>query len=178
MKLITERLILRPWREEDLEPFAAMSADPEVMQWLGGVITSDGAAAYMARAKLSFATSGMGRFAIERRDDGAFIGSCGLMPGRPSIPIAPYIDIGWRLTRRAWGAGYASEAAAAVLSDGFDRLRPREIAAVTAAINLRSRAVMDRLGMTWDKARDFDDPAHALDDPQRRTVVYSARALA
>jgi len=176
MRLETERLILRPWRDQDLGPFAAMSADPEVMRWLGGVLTREAAAAYMARSESSFSTRGMGRFAIERRDDGAFIGSCGLMPGRPSMPIAPYTDIGWRLARSAWGGGYATEAAAAVLRDGFGRLRLDEIAAVTAAINLHSRAVMERLGMTWDKADNFNDPAYAIGHPQRRTVVYRAHA--
>ncbi|HZK98930.1 MAG TPA: GNAT family N-acetyltransferase [Caulobacteraceae bacterium] len=174
MKLETERLILRPWRPEDLEPFALMSADAEVMRWLGGVITREQAVVYVARTELSFSTLGMGRFAIERRADRAFIGSCGLMPGHEGIPIAPYVDIGWRLARSAWGRGFATEAALAVMGDGFGRLGLREIAAVTAQINLRSRAVMERLGMTRDRRHDFGDPAYPLRHAQRRTVVYRA----
>ncbi|HLZ84605.1 MAG TPA: GNAT family N-acetyltransferase [Caulobacteraceae bacterium] len=171
MKLETERLILRAWVAEDLEPFAAMSADPRVMRWLGGCLSREQVEAYMARAALSFSTLGMGRFAVERRSDGAFVGACGLMPGREDLPIAPYVDIGWRLTPTAWGQGCASEAAAVVLSDGFGRLGLEEIAAITMRTNRRSRAVMERLGMVRDAASDFDDPALTPhDDP--RTVVY------
>jgi RimJ/RimL family protein N-acetyltransferase len=170
--LETERLILRQWRDEDLDPFAEMCADLEIMQWLGGVLTRDGARAYMDRAHDAFARLGMGRFAIARRSDGVFVGACGLMPSYPNVPLPPYVDLGWRLARAAWGRGYATEAATAVLRDGFERLGLTEITAITAATNLRSRAVMERLGMARDAARDFDDPGHALDDPMRPTVVY------
>lgn len=172
MRLETERLILRQWRDEDLDPFAEMCADPEVMRWLGGVLTRDGAIAYMDRAHDAFARLGMGRFAIARKSDGAFLGACGLMPSYPNVPLPPYIDMGWRLHRAAWGHGYASEAAAAVMRDGFERLELPTITAITAAINLRSRAVMERLGMARDAERDFDSPDHGLDDPMRPTVVY------
>mgnify|MGYP001547663224 CR=1 FL=1 len=172
MRIETERLILRLWRVEDFEPFALMSADPEVMQWLGGVLTRQQVEAYKVRADNSFAALGMCRMVIERRADGGFVGCGGLMPGHESVPFVPYIDIGWRLARSAWGHGYASEAAAAVLADGFARLGLDEITAITAEINLRSRAVMERLGMRRDAASDFDQPAHAQGDPMRRTVVY------
>lgn len=174
MRLETERLTLREWVTGDLEPFAAMSADPQVMRWLGGCLSREEAAAYVTRAALSFSTLGMGRFAIERRSDEAFVGACGLMPGRSDLPIAPYVDIGWRLAPAAWGHGYATEAAAAVLDDGFQRLGLNEIAAITMQANVRSRAVMERVGMARDPASDFDDPALAhSEDP--RTVVYRAR---
>jgi RimJ/RimL family protein N-acetyltransferase len=175
MRLETERLILRQWRDEDLEPFADMSADPEVMRWLGGVLDRSGARAYMDRAHDAFARLGMGRFAIERKADGAFLGACGLMPSYPNVPLPPYVDMGWRLGRWAWGGGYATEAAGAVMRDGFSRLGLPEITAITAEINLRSRAVMERLGMRRDAASDFDDPGHAEDDPMRRTVVFRIR---
>ena len=158
MRLETERLILRLWREEDLEPFAAMSRDEEVMRWLGGVLTREQARAYKVRADTSFAELGMCRMVIERRADGAFVGSCGLMPGHESVPFVPYTDIGWRLARSAWGQGYASEAAAAVMADGFERLGLDEITAITAQINVRSEAVMQRLGMRRDAAT-FMHPA-------------------
>lgn len=170
----TERLILRLWRDEDLEPFAQMCADEEVMAWLGGVLTRDGAQAYMDRAQDAFAQLGMARYAIERKADGAFLGACGLMPSHSRLPLPPFIDIGWRLSRLAWGQGYATEAARAVMRDGFERLELAEIAAITARINLRSRAVMERLGMARDKASDFADPVHPEDDPMRPTVVYRA----
>ncbi|HEX5378318.1 MAG TPA: GNAT family N-acetyltransferase [Phenylobacterium sp.] len=175
MRLETERLILRRWEPRDLDPFARMSADPEIMDWLGGVLTRDEAAAYMARSEASFDTAGMGRFAIERRSDGVFLGSSGLMPGRENLPMAPFIDIGWRLAREAWGHGYAQEAARAVARDGFERLGFDEILAVTTATNRRSRAVMERVGFTYDPGRDFEWPSYPPGDPMRPTVVYAAR---
>ncbi|MBS0489875.1 MAG: GNAT family N-acetyltransferase [Proteobacteria bacterium] len=176
MRLETERLILRQWREEDLEPFAAMSRDEEVMRWLGGVLTRERARAYMERAHDAFARLGMCRFAIERREDGAFIGACGLMPSFEELPVPPFIDMGWRLSREAWGHGYASEAARAVLHDGFTRLDLPEIDAITAAVNLRSRAVMERLGMAYDaELSGFPGPGHEPGDPMRPTVFYRAR---
>jgi RimJ/RimL family protein N-acetyltransferase len=130
----------------------------------------------MDRSQKAFRTLGMGRFAIERPADGAFLGACGLMPGIATLPIAPYIDIGWRLNRAAWGSGYASEAAAAVLDDGFGRLGLSEICAITASINHRSRAVMERIGMDRDATSDFDLASVAEGDPMRPTVVYRKRA--
>jgi RimJ/RimL family protein N-acetyltransferase len=175
MKLETERLILRTWTEADMDSFVEMSADLEIMQWLGGVLTAEQARAYMDRANHSFATRRMGRFVLERKQDGRFIGSCGLMPGVETLPIAPYIDMGWRLARSAWGHGFATEAAAAVLRDGFERLKFEEITAITAETNRRSRAVMERLGMTRDAASDFSHPAYDGDEQQGRTVVYRLR---
>ena len=176
MRIETDRLVLRLWRDEDLAPFAKMSADPEVMQWLGGVLTLDQVQAYKVRADSSFAELAMCRMVIERRADGAFVGSCGLMPGHESVPFVPYTDVGWRLARSAWGQGYASEAAAAVMADGFARLGLDEITAITAQINVRSQAVMQRLGMRRDAASDFDHPAFEPGDPMRRTVVYRMSA--
>lgn len=178
MRLETDRLILRQWRDEDLDPFAEMSADPDVMRWLGGVLTRDQARAYMDRARDAFARLGMGRYAVERKSDGAFIGATGLMPNHESVSafLPPYIDMGWRLRKDAWGQGYITEAARAVVADGFGRLDLPEITAITAEINLRSRAVMERLGMTFDAAHSgFIGPGHEPDDPQGPTVVYRLR---
>lgn len=175
MHLETERLILRRWTDADLDPFAEMSADIEVMRWLGGVLTREQSQAYMDRAHDAFARIGMGRYAVERKSDGAFIGSTGLMPNHESMLafVPPYIDMGWRLRQDAWGHGYITEAARAVVADGFGRLDLPEITATTAAINLRSRAVMERLGMTYDEAvSGFIGPMHEPDDPQGPTVIY------
>lgn len=173
----TDRLILRRWRAEDLDPFAAMSADPEIMRWLGGVMTRDEAFSYIRRSEQSFDEAGMGRFAIEAKADGAFLGACGLMPGRRGLPLGAFIDIGWRLNRAAWGHGYATEAARAVARDGFERLGFEELTAITMAINTRSRAVMSRSGFVHDPARDFDWPESALDDPARPCVTYVRRRM-
>ena len=175
MRLETERLTLRRWRPEDRGPFAAMSADPAVMVWLGGVLDRDHAAAYMARSEAAFDSIGMGRFAIERKADGAFLGSAGLMPGRDHIPFAPYIDIGWRLAPAFQGQGYATEAARAVAEDGFARLGLSEIFAVTAVTNRASRAVMRRIGFIHHPGLDFENTGVPADDPNRASVAYAGR---
>jgi RimJ/RimL family protein N-acetyltransferase len=81
------------------------------------------------------------------------------------------VEIGWRLARSAWGNGYATEAALAVLAYGFDTLELPEILAVTTATNLRSQAVMRRIGMTRDPADDFDDPS-VPEGPLRPNVLF------
>ena len=173
----TPRLILRRWREEDFEPFVAMCADSEVMTWLGGALDRADARAYMVRAVDTFERIGMGRLAITRRDDGAFLGICGLMPGHEALVplLSPFVDLSWSLCREAWGCGYATEAARGVILDGFERLGLSEITAMTAPANLRSQAVMGRLGMTADPACDFDHPLMEVDDPLRRHLVYRLR---
>jgi RimJ/RimL family protein N-acetyltransferase len=172
----TERLILRRWREADRAPHAAMMADPHVGDWLGGTETRVQADDQIDRREDELTRSGWGLLAIERKADGLFIGCAGLRPVDASLPVAPAIEIGWRLARHAWGAGHASEAARALLDDGFTRRRLTEIAAFTARTNLRSRAVMTRLGMTREPSRDFDHPGLPADHPLRRHVVYLARA--
>ncbi len=171
----TERLILRRWREADREPHAAMMADPQVGDWLGGTETRVQAAAQIDRREDELTRSGWGLLAMERKADGLFIGCAGLRPTHAPLPVAPAIEIGWRLARHAWGAGHASEAARALLKDGFTRRRLTEIIAFTAVANLRSQAVMTRLGMTRDPSRDFDHPGLPVDHPLRAHVVYAAR---
>jgi RimJ/RimL family protein N-acetyltransferase len=174
----TSRLILRRWRASDLIPYAAMMADPEVTYWLGGGQGAAEAEAHIARMESGFEAGGFGIWAVECKADGAFVGSAGLADVREDIPFAPAVEVGWRLARRAWGRGFASEAAAAALADGFSRVGLNEIVSFTAVSNRRSRAVMERLGMVRDAARDFDHPKLAADHPLRPHVVYVARASA
>ena len=172
----TERLILRQWREEHREPYAAMMADPEIGYWLAGTQTRDQSLAAIDRFQAELDANGFGMMAAERRNDGAFIGAVELELLKPSMPIAPGHEIGWRFARHAWGCGYASEAARALLADGFERLGLAEILAFTAVSNTRSRAVMERIGMRHQASRDFDHPALAADHPLLRHVVYVATA--
>jgi RimJ/RimL family protein N-acetyltransferase len=172
----TERLILRRWREEDCAPFAAMSADPEVMSWLGRApMTRAESDAQIDRFEAQFAKLGHGFFALERKDDDAFLGFIALahIPFGPPRPQGH--EIGWRLARHAWGHGYATEAARALLEFGFAELKLPEIVSFAAKTNLRSQAVMRRIGLAHDPARDFDHPALAQGDPLRPHVVYAAR---
>ncbi len=170
------RLVLRNWRAADAAPYAAMMADPEVGYWLGGVRSETECLAQIARIETAIAARGYGFFAVERRDDGAFLGFCGLDPVDHEGPLKGATEIGWRLARHAWGAGYASEAAAGALADGFGRLGFAEIFAFTAIGNARSRDVMRRLGMVRRAELDFSHPRLAPTDPLRPHVVYSLAA--
>ncbi|MEQ8817120.1 MAG: GNAT family N-acetyltransferase [Marinovum algicola] len=150
----TPRLRLRPWRDADRTAFAAMLADPAVMQDLGGTVDRAAADAKLDRYVATLAQAGTARLAVTGHDDG-FLGYAGVMPLEPGHPAGAAFDVGWRLVRAAWGWGFATEAAAAALHDAFDRLGLPEVVAFTAPDNLRSQAVMQRLGMHRDPGRDF-----------------------
>ncbi|MFH8370958.1 GNAT family N-acetyltransferase [Streptomyces sp. NPDC018031] len=173
-ELRTERLLLREWRRSDLSPWAAMNADPEVREHFPGVLTREQSEASVARFQADLERRGWGWWAVEVRDTGEFIGFTGLDPVDEGMPFTG-VETGWRLARSAWGHGYASEAARAAVDFGFDGLGLAEILAVTTATNLRSQAVMRRIGMTRDPADDFDDP-DVPDGPLRPSVLYRLRA--
>ncbi|GAB3983413.1 GNAT family N-acetyltransferase [Actinoallomurus acanthiterrae] len=169
-ELRTDRLILRPWRASDLEPWAAMNADPEVREHLGDLLTREQSDASAARFQAELDQRGYGFWAIEVRATGEFIGFAGLDQLEAHMPFTG-VEIGWRLARPAWGHGYATEAARTVLAYGFDSLELPEIVAVTTATNVRSQAVMRRIGMTRNPADDFDDPT-APEGPLRPSVLF------
>ncbi|KUN41194.1 acetyltransferase [Streptomyces longwoodensis] len=169
-ELRTDRLVLRPWRASDLAPWAAMNADPEVRRHLGDLLTREQSDASVARFRAEFEERGYGWWAVEVRATGAFTGFAGLDRVDDGLPFGG-LEIGWRLAREAWGKGYATEAARAVLDFGFDTLGLPEILAVTTATNLRSQAVMRRIGMTRDPDGDFDDPT-APEGPLRPQVLH------
>ncbi|MFG2824185.1 GNAT family N-acetyltransferase [Kitasatospora sp. NPDC048365] len=169
-ELRTERLRLRQWRDTDLEPWAAMNADPQVREFFPEVLTAERSAASLAYFRAGLAERGWGWWAVEVAATGEFIGFTGLDPVDEEMPFDG-VEIGWRLARSAWGHGYATEAARAALAYGFGTLDLPEILAVTAAGNLRSQAVMERIGMTRDPADDFDDPT-VPEGPLRASVLY------
>ena len=171
----TERLRLRSWRDEDREAYADIMVDPEVGKWLGGPLTRDQAYERVVRFRASLEATGLGRLAIERKSDGRLIGHCGLAKTPDTKPLPIGIEIGWALAQDAWGAGYAAEAAHAVIADGFVRHDLPEILAFTGSTNLRSQAVMQRVGMVRAADQDFDHPALLADHPLRRHIVYVAR---
>ncbi|MET8699556.1 GNAT family N-acetyltransferase [Kitasatospora sp. NPDC058032] len=168
--LHTDRLLLRRWRDADREPWAAMNADPEVREHLGEILTREQSDASVARFEADLDRRGYGWWAVEVRATGEFIGFAGLDDVDDGLPFTG-VEIGWRLARPAWGHGYATEAARAVLAFGFETLALPEILAVTTAGNLRSQAVMRRIGMTTDPSEDFDDPG-APEGPLRRNVLF------
>ncbi|MEU0336703.1 GNAT family N-acetyltransferase [Streptomyces sp. NPDC006193] len=166
----TERLLLRAWRETDLAPWAAMNTDPEVRRYLPGIPTREQSDATVARFQAEIDRRGWGWWAVEVVRTGEFIGFTGLDPVEDAMPFTG-VEAGWRLARSAWGHGYATEAARAAVAFGFGSLALPEILAVTTAANLRSRAVMRRIGMSRDPADDFDDPT-VPPGPLRPSVVY------
>jgi RimJ/RimL family protein N-acetyltransferase len=172
-ELTTGRLLLRQWRDDDLGPWAAMNADPQVREFFGEVLTTEQSAASLARFRAELSERGWGWWAVEVTATRELVGMTGLDPVDPDLPFGG-VEIGWRLARGAWGHGYATEAARAALAYGFDRLGLAEILAITAAGNERSQAVMRRLGMTHDPADDFDDPTVPT-GPLRSSVLYRIR---
>ncbi|MDZ4317710.1 MAG: GNAT family N-acetyltransferase, partial [Phenylobacterium sp.] len=152
----------------------AICADPQVMDWLGGVLPPHEADARLARVEETFDRLGYGRFCLERRSDGRVLGWCGVMPAHESQPVAGTPEIGWRLIPETWGQGYATEAAAAVLADAFGRLGMAEVWAYTSPHNVRSQAVMQRLGLARRPDLDFENPSAPTDDPFRPAWVWLA----
>lgn len=168
----TERLIMRRWREEDKEPFAAMNADPEVMELFPALLTREESDTFVDRIERQFDELGYSLWALEVRDSGRFIGFTGLALQTFDAPFLPAVEIGWRLTRSAWGHGYAIEAARRAARYAFEEAGLDDIISMTAVQNRRSRSVMERLGMTRDPAEDFDHPRLAEDSPILRHVLY------
>ncbi|WP_407940806.1 GNAT family N-acetyltransferase [Nonomuraea antri] len=174
--LRTDRLLLRPWRPADREPFAALNADPEVMAHFPATLTRAQSDAFADASDGLITRQGWGRWALERLDTGEFIGFTGLHRPTFDAPFLPATEIAWRLSRSAWGHGYATEAATAALAFAFDRLGLDEVVSFTATVNTRSSAVMRRLGMTHDAAGDFDHPVLPPGHRLRRHVLYRLTA--
>ena len=172
----TERLLLRPFTDADREPFALINGDPRVSDWLGGPIDGAASDAGIARINGHIALNGFGFWAAELKAERRLVGMIGLKRMDSELPPAPAIEAGWRLAPSAWGQGLAAEGARAALDWGFRALGVEEIVAITAETNIRSQAVMRRIGMAPDPARDFDHPLLAAEHPLRRHVVFAARA--
>ncbi len=171
----TERLLLRRWRESDREPWAAMNADPAVMEHFQAPLTREQSDAAMDRFDDSFDEHGFGLWAVEVVANRRFIGTVGLNVPTFEAHFTPAVEAGWRLAREAWGQGYAFEAASAALAYGFDVIDLDEIVSMTAPRNERSWRLMQRLGMTRDPADDFDHPRIADGHPLQRHVLYRLR---
>jgi RimJ/RimL family protein N-acetyltransferase len=168
----TERLIMRRWRESDREPFAAMNADPEVMEHFPSPLTRAESDAFVDKIEWGFGEYGYSLWALEVRETGDFIGFAGLLLQTFEAPFTPAVEVGWRLARHAWGHGYATEAGARALEYGFTEAGLEEIVSMTARLNVRSQAVMERLGLTRDPADDFDFPRLPEGHPLRPSVLY------
>jgi ribosomal-protein-alanine N-acetyltransferase len=174
----TPRLLLRRWRRCDLDPFARINADPQVMEHLVEPLTRERSDALVERTEASFERNGYGLWAVEVRETGELAGFTGLVLQTFAAPFTPAVEVGWRLAVSAWGRGYATEAAAACLDHAFGALSMQEVVSMTSPRNTRSVAVMQRLGMTRDPADDFDHPRVPEGHPLRRAVLYRTSAAA
>ena len=171
--LETERLILRRWRERDREPFAALNADPAVCEFFPvDSFSREQSDALITRIEEEFETHGYGCWAVEVKGGPPLIGFVGLFVPTFAAHFTPCVEIGWRLARSAWGQGYASEASREVLRFSFEDAELDALVSMTTVANLRSRAVMERLGFSRDPAEDFDHPNLAPESPLLRHVLY------
>ena len=163
---------MRGWTPEDRVALAAVNGDPRVMEFISSTMTAEQSDAVAVRIEAGFALRGFGFWAVEAPGVAPFVGFVGLNVPRFEAPFMPAVEVGWRLDAAFWGRGYASEAARAALEFGFDVLRLDEIVAFTAVENLRSRRVMERIGMTCDPRDDFDHPLVPPDSLLRAHVLY------
>ena len=173
--LTTARLRLRQWREEDLAPFAALNADPQVMEFFPKALTRAESDAVAGRIREHFARHGFGFWAVEAPGVADLVGFVGLAVPSFEAHFTPCVEMGWRLAREHWGRGYATEAAMAALAFGFETLALKEIVAFTVPANIASRRVMGRLGMRRSPADDFEHPALPEGHPLRAHVLYRLR---
>lgn len=165
-----EQVRLRPWRDDDLPPYAAMNADPEVMRFFPALLTQAQSAEAMERHRRLVDERGWGLWVVDV--GGVFAGITGLAVPTFDALFMPCVEIGWRLRREFWGRGIAFRAAQQALAHGFDRLALPEIVSFTAAPNEPSRRLMTRLGFVHDPSGDFDHPRIAEGHVLRRHVLY------
>jgi RimJ/RimL family protein N-acetyltransferase len=170
--LTTERLLLRRWRDEDLPPFAALNADPLVMEYFPAVLSREESDARATGIRRHFEERGFGLWAVEIWGVTPFAGFIGLSVPRFEAEFTPCVEIGWRLAAKYWGQGLATEGAQAALAFGFEELGLAEIMSFTVPQNWRSRRVMEKIGMTHEPGGDFDHPALPEGHRLRRHVLY------
>lgn len=172
-RIETERLILRDWRNDaDWEEFFRVTNTPAVMRWLGGVLDDDGKVKQRSRVEAGQAVNGFCFWAVERKEDGALLGFCGLKRAdAPGSTVTGAMEVGWRFREDAWGQGYAREAAIASLDAAFTLYGAKEVVALTVDGNSGSWGLMERLGMGRRAEFDYDDLRY--EPPWRRTIVYS-----
>lgn len=166
----TERLRLRQWRAADLVPFAALNADPQVMEYLPDLLTRQASDELVQRIQTEIEQRGWGFWAVEVKGGAPFIGFAGLHVPAAALPFSPCVEIGWRLVAAHWGQGYATEAARGALRVGFELLELAEIVSFTTVNNRRSSRVMERIGMHY--SGEFEHPGLSEGHPLRPHVLY------
>lgn len=172
MQLETERLILRRWQDSDLEPFSAITADTEVRRYYPSTLTKGETKSLVERIESHFAREGFGLWALVLKSSGEFIGYTGLSKPTFEAHFMPCVEIGWQISRKHWGKGYAPEAARKSLEDGFVRLKLEEIVSFTTTLNAQSIRVMEKLGMQRNPADDYEHPMLPDGHPLKPHVLY------
>lgn len=174
--LETPRLVLRQWRDADVDAWAAMTADPRVMECFPSTYDRAQAEDRAHRMRTALERDGYGWWPLEVKGGTAFAGVILLQELPFEAPFTPATEVGWWLAHEHWGHGYASEGARAALDFAFGELKRAEVVAITASVNVRSQRVMARLGMTHDPGDDFEHPWIAAGDRLRKHVLYRMRA--
>ena len=171
LSLETDRLILRQWCDRDFNGFCEMNADPEVMRYFPKTLTESECREFMSKMSSLIREQGWGFWAVEIKASKEVIGFVGLNSPRTKLPFTPCVEVGWRLHKRYWGYGYATEAGKKSLEYGFTHLNLEEIVAFTTESNINSRKVMDRLGMK-NTGENFRFPELPLNHPLSEHVLY------
>ena len=172
----TERLILRPWQENDFEQFARLNADPRVMEFFPWLLSQEESNQLAKRICTAMKQQGWGLWAVSIPGIADFIGYIGLAPVNFVADFTPAVEVGWRLAYEFWDKGYATEGAKAAIKYGFETLNLKEIVSFTAIKNKRSRNVMEKIGMHHSQKDDFDHPKLAEGHPLRKHVLYRIEA--
>ncbi len=171
IEIKTERLLLRQWRKEDLSEFALLNADPLVMKYFPKVLSAEESDVLAEKIIKLISERGWGFWAVETINTQSFIGFVGLHEPHYELPVNPCVEIGWRLARKYWGQGYATEAGQASLKCAFNDLELDEVYSFAVVANRKSRAVMERLGLR-DTMSNFEHPVIPEDSPLREHVLY------
>ena len=173
--LETERLLLRPWRDEDLAQFAALNADPRVMRFFPSTVSREESDAFASRIRAHFAQWGYGLWAVEVPEIEPFIGFVGLQWATFEAAFTPALEVGFRLAAEHWGCGYASEGGRAALRFAFEQARLPEIVSFTAHVNRPAQKTIEKLGLVRDPGGDFEHPRLPTGHPLRRHFLYRVR---
>lgn len=173
--LETDRLVLHRWSQDDRDAFAALNGDAETMEFFPAPLTRQQSDALVDRLEACFVDPGVSMWAVSTRD-GAFVGAVGFLLVPDVFPFGPSVEVGWRLARTAWGKGYATEAATRGLTWAFTEASVPEIVSFTSVVNVRSQAVMERLGLHRDPTEDFDHPRIEAGHRLGRHVLYRLSA--
>ena len=168
----TERLLLRAWKEEDVEPYYQINQDPRVLEFLAGPLSMEVVKQFISDKNKTLLEEKHTLWAVEEKSTSAMMGFIGFQERLSPFPFAPCIEIGWRLGSQYWGKGYATEGALAVLDHGFNTLKIPEIVSFTVPKNYRSRRVMEKIGMSRDLSRDFAHPDLTSTHPLSQHVLY------